>query len=86
MIQEKQISPDVKARWGYPDGHMEVCVATGIPLVGEVTLKLDADSLFRVGDVLNQAFDHLKALGQLQPRAKNNGQQPQREGRYARRG
>ncbi|MFO0701777.1 MAG: hypothetical protein U0236_21360, partial [Nitrospira sp.] len=68
-MQEKQISEDIKAVWGFPDGRVEVKVKTGIPLVGEVTLKLDADSLFRVGDVLNQAFDHLKALGQLQPRA-----------------
>lgn len=73
MTQEKQISHDIRAIWGFDDGHVEVKVKSGIPLVGEITLTLDAEKLFRVGDVLNQAFDHLKALGDLKPRNREAG-------------
>lgn len=79
---EKRISKNVTAQVGFPDGHVNIVVATGIPLVGNVTLTLNAEELFRVGDVLNQAFDHLKKLGELQPR---NQQAEAPRGRYVRR-
>jgi len=67
-VIEKQMSKKVTARIGYDDGHIEIGIQTGIPLVGMVWMKIDAQELFMVGDVLNQAFEHLKALGELKPR------------------
>jgi len=72
-VIEKQISKDVRVVIGFDDGHGEVKVKTGIPLVGEITLKLNAEELFRIGDVLSQAFDHISALGKLKPRAPGEG-------------
>jgi hypothetical protein len=70
-VIEKEMSKKVSARIGFDDGHIEIGVQTGIPLVGKVWLKIEADELFMVGDVLNQAFDHIKALGQLKPKKPN---------------
>jgi hypothetical protein len=89
-VIEKKMSEKVTARIGYDDGHIEIGIQTGIPLVGMVWMKIEANELFMVGDVLNQAFEHLKALGQLKPRRRaeqqigGNGEMPDNP-RYIRR-
>lgn len=76
------MSKKVTARIGFDDGHIEIGVDTGIPLVGTVWLKIDANELFLVGDVINQAFEHLKALGELKPKRQRGSGDIQNQPRY----
>jgi hypothetical protein len=65
-ITEMEISAKVTAKVGFPDGHVEVGIR--VPVVGRVWVRIESQELFRVGDVLNQAFDHLKAINTIKPR------------------
>lgn len=65
-ITEMKISEKITAKVGFPDGHVEVGLK--VPIAGRVWVRIESQELFRVGDVLSQAFDHLRAINTIKPR------------------
>lgn len=52
---EFPISKKVTAYVGYKDGHVGIGVKTGIPLVGEITLRIEAGEVGAVDKVIAAA-------------------------------
>jgi len=59
-IREQIISENVRARWGFPDGHVDIIVRVQIPLLNpEVTLRIEPGEIPIVEGIVREAQEWL---------------------------